>query len=73
MGRLEKLDLTKSIEGKDYKEELKKLQLQLLDYQLRMQGGKRTLILLFEGPDAAGKGGVIKRIVERLDPRRIRV
>lgn len=73
MARLEKLDLTKSIDSKDYKQELKKLQLELLDFQLRMQGTKRTLILLFEGPDAAGKGGVIKRIVERLDPRRIRV
>ncbi len=34
---------------------------------------KRSLIILFEGPDAAGKGGAIKRIVERLDPRLLRV
>src|SRR5690606_35593818 len=31
------------------------------------------LIILFEGPDAAGKGGAIKRVVERLDPRLLRV
>ena len=33
----------------------------------------RNLIVLFEGPDAAGKGGAIKRLVERLDPRMLRV
>jgi len=43
------------------------LQLRALAYQLYVQ--KRPLILVFEGWDAAGKGGAIKRVTEKLDPR----
>ena len=66
---LEKIDLTLSLSPEEYDQKLVPLQLSLrtLGYQLYQQ--KRTMILVFEGWDAAGKGGTIKRITERLDPR----
>jgi polyphosphate kinase 2 (PPK2 family) len=44
-----------------------------LQLQHALKGSKRSVIIVVEGPDAAGKGGAIKRLVERLDPRHIRV
>jgi AMP-polyphosphate phosphotransferase len=74
MGLLDKLDLTRQIEEKvKYKKKLEELQLNLLHLQPRLRQTKRNLILVFEGPDAAGKGGIIKRTLERLDPRTVRV
>ena len=74
MGLLDDLDLTKQIEEKSkYKKKLEQLQLDLLHLQPRLRQTKRNLILVFEGPDAAGKGGIIKRTLERLDQRTIRV
>lgn len=56
-----------------YTPQLRDLQLQLLRLQQAYRhAGKRAVIVL-EGFDAAGKGGVIKRLVERLDPRSVRV
>lgn len=68
-GALSKIDLTKSLEQQDYKEELERLQkrLRLLHndiYRMRI-----PVVLAFEGWDAAGKGGVIKRLTSALDPR----
>lgn len=63
----------KSLEEADYKPKLKELQLKLLNYTRELSEAKRSLIIVFEGPDAAGKGGAIKRIAERLDPRLLRV
>lgn len=68
-GALSKIDLTKSLEQQDYKEELERLQkrLRLLHndiYRMRI-----PVVLAFEGWDAAGKGGVIKRLTSSLDPR----
>jgi len=74
MGLLDQLDLSRQIDDKGkYKERLEKFQLEFLHLQPRLQQSRRSLILVFEGPDAAGKGGVIKRAVERLDPRNMRV
>jgi polyphosphate kinase 2 (PPK2 family) len=74
MGLLDNLDLTKQIEEKaKYKKKLEAWQLDLLHLQPRLRQAKRNLILVFEGPDAAGKGGIIKRTLERLDPRTVRV
>lgn len=50
----------------DYKAELKKLSPQVAK---ALRSDPRNVILLFEGMDAAGKGGAIKRIVKKLDPR----
>jgi len=71
--RLDDLDQSKSLEQEDYKKQLKQLQLQLLGMQLLLREKKKPVILVMEGPDAAGKGGAIKRVVERLDPRLVRV
>ncbi|MEM9446205.1 MAG: UDP-galactose-lipid carrier transferase [Verrucomicrobiota bacterium] len=74
MGRLDKLDLSKHIDDKgEYRERLKKLQLDMLHLQPLFAEQKRNLVIIFEGPDAAGKGGVIRRFGERLDPRSVRV
>jgi polyphosphate kinase len=56
-----------------YVNELARLQFELLKLQesVRLQGLR--VVVLFEGRDAAGKGGVIKRIVESLNPRACRV
>src|SRR5258708_25065704 len=73
-GLLSDLDLTKQIEDKsDYRQRVQDLQLNLLHFQRKILESKRHVILVFEGPDAAGKGGVIKRITEKLDPRVLRV
>ncbi len=57
----------------NYWEELARLQLELIKLQewVRMQGFR--VCVLFEGRDAAGKGGVIKRITQSLNPRVCRV
>ncbi len=62
-----------AVEEADYKPVLKQAQLRLLTYQRALAEAKRSLIVVFEGPDAAGKGGTIKRMLERLDPRLLRV
>ncbi len=61
------------ITSKSYGEELSRLQIELVKLQewVRFKGMK--VVVLFEGRDAAGKGGVIKRITESLNPRVCRV
>lgn len=71
--RLDSLDQNTPISKEEYGRDLKKYQLGLLSLQLRLKESKRSVIILIEGPDAAGKGGAIKRTLERLDPRLIRV
>ena len=71
--RLDELDQSKSLDQDDYKKLLKKHQLELLKAQLVLRESKKSLIVVLEGPDAAGKGGAIKRVTERLDPRLVRV
>ena len=63
----------KRIKARDYERELARLQEELVRLQrwIRHQGLK--VVVIFEGRDAAGKGGVIKRITERLNPRVARV
>jgi AMP-polyphosphate phosphotransferase len=70
--RLDELE-HKSIDEEDYKPQLKEAQLTLLNLQRELTETRSSIVLVFEGPDAAGKGGAIKRVVERLDPRLIRV
>jgi polyphosphate kinase 2 (PPK2 family) len=71
--RLDTLDQNVPISQEEYRRELKKYQLGLLNLQLRLKESKRSVVIVIEGPDAAGKGGAIKRTLERLDPRLIRV
>jgi len=58
---------------KDYEKELEKLQTQLVRLQAWVRYTQARIIVIFEGRDAAGKGGVIKRITERVSPRVFRV
>ncbi|MFN8045290.1 MAG: polyphosphate kinase 2 [Dermatophilaceae bacterium] len=56
-----------------YEEEKYKLQVELLKFQYWSQDEGHKHVLVFEGRDAAGKGGTIKRFVEHLNPRAARV
>ena len=58
---------------KDYEKELRKLQVQLCHLQEWVKEKKLRVIILFEGRDAAGKGGTIKAITEKVSPRVFRV
>lgn len=66
---LETTDLTRTLDRESYVRELTRRQIQLreLGYQVYLQ--KRPVVVVFEGWDAAGKGGAIKRITEKIDPR----
>jgi len=58
---------------KFYEKELARLQTELVKLQLWIRQQGRKVVVLFEGRDAAGKGGVIRRITYRLNPRTCRV
>jgi len=57
------------LKRKQYERELGKLQTKLVQMQNWIQDSGARVIVIFEGRDAAGKGGAIKRIVERVSPR----
>ncbi len=61
------------LSGKEFEKEQKKLDVELVKLQLWVQKQGLRVIVVFEGRDAAGKGGVIKRITERVSPRVFRV
>jgi len=63
------IDLKKSLRNARYEEELKLLQTELVNLQQYISENKLRVAVLFEGRDAAGKGGSIKRFVEHLNPR----
>jgi polyphosphate kinase 2 len=57
----------------EYEQELHKLQIELLKMQKHVRAEGLRILALFEGRDAAGKGGSIKRIIEHMNPRGTRV
>lgn len=57
----------------EYEKELTKLQIELLKFQNHVKEKGLKVLMIFEGRDAAGKGGTIKRITEHLNPRGARV
>lgn len=63
----------RDLDDDTYDEELKKLETELVKLQDWVQHAGKKIIVLFEGRDAAGKGGMIKRIVEPLNHRVCRV
>jgi polyphosphate kinase 2 len=63
----------KTLDKKFYERELKRLQIELVKLQEWVKFKGLKVVVLFEGRDAAGKGGVIKRITECLNPRICRV
>ncbi len=64
---------TSAIERSVYFRELMRLQAELVKLQDWVQHKKLKVVVLFEGRDSAGKGGVIKRITQRVNPRSCRV
>ncbi len=56
-----------------YEKELKQLQEKLLEIQSKVIQGNKRVLIIFEGRDAAGKGGTISRITEFLNPKKYRV
>jgi AMP-polyphosphate phosphotransferase len=81
VGRLDELDLSASLPKSEYKERLDAAQTRFAELRLAL-GGKLSgyegrlgpaLAVVFEGWDASGKGGALKRLVEPLDPRHVRV
>ncbi len=56
-----------------YEKELTKLQVELLKFQNHVKAKGLKILMIFEGRDAAGKGGTIKRITEHLNPRGARI
>ncbi len=57
----------------DYEVELHLLQIELLKYQKHVKDHGMRVLILFEGRDAAGKGGTIKRVMQHINPRGARV
>jgi polyphosphate kinase 2 (PPK2 family) len=70
---LDELNQEKAIDQEEYRYALNEYQLRMLTLQRALANTRNTLIVVVEGPDAAGKGGAIKRLVEKLDPRTFRV
>ncbi len=66
---LETLDLSLSLAREKYINEITRRQIQLRELAWQCYVQKRPVVIVFEGWDAAGKGGAIKRITEKLDPR----
>jgi polyphosphate kinase 2 len=63
----------RKVDKQTYEEELQRLEIELVKLQEWIKAKGLKLVVLFEGRDAAGKGGVIKRITESLNPRSCRV
>jgi polyphosphate kinase 2 len=61
------------LEPKQFEQALRKLQVELVKLQLWVRYKCLKVVVVFEGRDAAGKGGIIKRITERVSPRVFRV
>ena len=66
---LDNVDLSLSVPKSKYKKELPRLQEHLREIQYALYRERIPVVVAFEGWDAAGKGGAIKRLTERLDPR----
>jgi polyphosphate kinase 2 (PPK2 family) len=66
---LERLDLTLALDKEEYDKQLKILQAELHVLAFQVYTQKRPVVIVYEGMDASGKGGTIKRLTERIDPR----
>ena len=63
----------KKIGKREYERELLRLQVEMIKLQEWIKHTKDRVVVIFEGRDAAGKGGVIKRLTQHLSPRDVRV
>lgn len=66
-------DGSQKLKNKDYMKELRRLQVELCHLQEWVKAKGLRVIIIFEGRDAAGKGGTIKALTERVSPRVFRV
>jgi polyphosphate kinase 2 len=71
--RSKHFDVSRLKDTLKYETELEKLQIELVKMQRWVQEKKKRVAILFEGRDAAGKGGTILRFTEHLSPRALRV
>src|SRR6476619_1760007 len=69
----EQTDAKPKLKRKDYEEQIAGFHAEVVKVQSWVKHTGARIIVLFEGRDAAGKGGVIKRITERVSPRVFRV
>ncbi len=69
----EQYNLDKALRYVDYEKKLGKLQLELIRLQTWAINEGERIMVIFEGRDAAGKGGAIRRITERINPRHMRI
>jgi polyphosphate kinase 2 (PPK2 family) len=75
MGLIDKLDLTQRLDREEYERRLLAAQRRFLQLRLTLNGSLGTgmvgpgVLVIMEGPDAAGKGGAIKALVSHIDPR----
>lgn len=72
--RLKDIDLSLQMEDEEhYRDELKALQNRLIDQAVGVYHNDQRVVIVVEGWDAGGKGGAIRRMMEKLDPRSCRV
>ncbi|HFS67830.1 MAG TPA: polyphosphate kinase 2 [Flavobacteriia bacterium] len=71
--RKEPINIERAIRYVDYEKELKKLQVELIKLQTWVIQTNQKVVVIFEGRDAAGKGGAIRRITEKMNPRHLRI
>jgi polyphosphate kinase 2 len=67
------LNIERSLRFVDYERKLKKLQVELIRLQTWAIHNNERIIIIFQGRDAAGKGGAIRRLTERINPRHMRI
>ncbi|WP_234572409.1 polyphosphate kinase 2 [Rhodohalobacter sp. 614A] len=73
MAKKHGISIDKTLEKLRYEAELKQLQVEMMNLQKWVEKHKKRLAIIFEGRDAAGKGGTIKRLKQHLNPRSSRV
>ncbi|MCF6350684.1 MAG: polyphosphate kinase 2 [Flavobacteriaceae bacterium] len=71
--RKKPLNYDKAIRFIDYEKKLKKYQIELIKLQTWVIKKEKRVIVIFEGRDAAGKGGAIRRVTEKMNPRHLRI
>ncbi|KGL63011.1 polyphosphate kinase 2 [Polaribacter sp. Hel1_85] len=67
------LNIERAIRYVDYQRKLEKLQVELIRLQTWAINNDERIIVVFQGRDAAGKGGAIRRLTERINPRHMRI
>jgi len=66
---LDKIDLNQTLTQDEYREKLKKAQAKLRELEHEIYTRRIPVVIMYEGCDAAGKGGTIRRVTQHLDPR----